>query len=75
MHISQKTRERLANLKELRRLLLERSGARCEECGTGRPDFRGFQMSHTKQRGMGGNPKLDTLENTRLGAPGDKDYV
>ena len=62
----QRTKDRLTNLAELRRQLIERSGGRCEECQDRRRDWRGLQMSHIQHRKMGGDPSKDTLENTRL---------
>ena len=48
-----KRKRRLVVSREQRERILRRAGGRCEHCGA-LPDFRGLQIHHLTNRGMGG---------------------
>ncbi len=53
--------QRLMNFRMLMKpIVFESQGKRCKDCGTSTPDFRGWELSHTKSLAQGGE---DTLEN------------
>lgn len=58
---------------KIRKQVFERDQGKCIDCG-GYGDWRHWvEYSHTKHRKMGGNPKMDTVENIKLRCPYHRD--
>lgn len=58
--------KKLMNFRALMKpIVFDMQGKKCKRCGTKKPDWRGWQLVHIKNLGMGGNPdgSRDTLEN------------